>query len=167
MSGCEGRGAAVGPPRFADGAWAHSKIGAATNCGRTRLFKITVNRPSPFYFARLVSLHHLVRLRLGRRFTLSSLQIPFIQKNEGPLQKSKHSVCLLNSNFWLKYRDMVFRPEFTKGYGKMVYVPNLISLALPNNLVEIMHLAGIDGLDGFLRLLIHIPPLPFMQLRSV
>ena len=38
-------------------------------------------------------------------------------------------------NFLLKYSDMVFCPRFKKEYGKMVYVPNLITSELPKNLM--------------------------------
>ena len=91
----------------------------------------------------------------------------FIQKIEELLHKSKHSLWLRKVDFGPKYRDMVFCPEFKKEYRKMVFVPNLMKSSLPKNLMERMDLEGIDGIDSFLRAIIHLPTLPNMQLRLV
>jgi hypothetical protein len=63
------------------------------------------------------------------------------------------------------YRKMVFRPRFKNGYEKMVSVPNLISPRPPKNLVEIMHLEGVNRLDGSPRTIIYFTPLNFIRLR--
>jgi len=49
----------------------------------------------------------------------------------------------------------------------MFYVPKLLKSGLPKNLVKRVHLEGVDGIDSFLRAIIHLPPFSLVRMRFV